>query len=346
MPNEIFISRETYTKMFAYAEIANKTLSSEVGGYLVINELDTGGLLVEDIILPEQTVSGGSFKAKPGIKCPPEIIPKIKGWWHSHGNMGTFHSGTDDSTLGDKWNGETKNSPNYAVSIVVALPNKMLAYLQYFRPIITEKIEIPVSIVQPISKEIYEKCEAEVKQLVSKENFFLGYQNYNQGDVWSEEGRTELPEKEAVTPLAKDTPNEKLDEEEEKILDEESCDAVIDHATGLSVTQLKEQGMWSPEKYDKDLFQEVEKMKRLLRDEYITLNASPQHLKIGECPHISLNAQSRQVCFMNGRNYDCRGCIRNPKNIAKANKGMESPIKNEEKKEVQVTITEVEQPKS
>ena len=174
MPNEILIDYETYQKMFAYANIAKSKLDSEVGGYLVIDEIPEGGLKVIDILLPEQTVSGGSFTAKPGIKCAPEVIPKIKGWWHSHHNMGTFHSGTDDDTLGDKWNGETATSPPYALSIVVALPNEIKAYLQYFKPIALKKVEIPVSISYPISKEIFEKCQEDVDKQVKK----YTYQSY------------------------------------------------------------------------------------------------------------------------------------------------------------------------
>jgi hypothetical protein len=311
MPNEIFINNETYNKLFAYAEIAKKTLDSEIGGYLVIKELDEGGLLVEDILLPEQTVSGGSFKAKPGIKVAPEVIPMIHGFWHSHHNMGTFHSGTDDNTLGDKWNGETRGSASYAVSIVVALPNKIIAYLQYFKPIILEKVEIPISVLHPATKEIYEKCAAEVKERVSK-----GYtiQKYNYGELFD---RGELPEGNGVQPFKEDD-DVLLDKETEERIEEEACDAIIDPVTRFSVTQLKEQAMYSPEKFDKDLKLQVESLKRLLREKYTTVTGT--QLKLGECPHISLNEKKKPICFLKGRRYDCSKCERNPKNLKKEEK--------------------------
>ncbi len=332
MPNEIFIDHATHSKMFAYAAIAKKTLDSEVGGYLVIKELDEGGLLVEDIILPEQTVGGGSFKAKPGLKVDPEVIPKIHGWWHSHHNMGTFHSGTDNDTLGDKWNGETKGSPHYAVSIVVALPFEIKAYLQYFKPIMLEKVEIPVNVVHPISKEIYEKCEAEVKQLVSKESFFLGGCNKYFTDGFD---RSELPDKkEAVEKIGGYTDKEMEDE-----IEAEACDTIIDPTTGMSVSELKEQGMYSPEKFDKDLNQQVESMKRILKGNRLLFQG--ERLKLGECPHISLNEQKRPICFLKGKNYDCTKCQRNYKKYK--DKTPEQPVK---KDEPIVTITEVMPPTS
>ena len=301
MPNEIFISQETHAKLSAYAEIAKKTLDSEIGGYLLIKELDEGGLLIEDILLPEQTVSGGSFKAKPGLKCDPEVIPKIHGWWHSHHNMGTFHSGTDNDTLADKWNGETKGSPHYAVSVVVALPLEIKAYLQYFRPVVLEKVEIPVNIIHTVSKEIYEKCEAEVKKNVAKETYSMyGTGGFNVTD------RGELPDKEeteAIQPFF-------LSKEIEEDIELEAESSIIDPTTGFSVSQLKEQGMWSPKTYDSDLVHQVESMKRILREKYAKIIGKNIQLKLGECPHISLNEHNRPICFLNGRNYDCSKCSR------------------------------------
>jgi hypothetical protein len=319
MPNEIQIDYPIYSKMFAYAEIAKKTFDSEVGGYLIIDELEGGGLKVEDIILPKQTVSGATFTTKPGLKVDPSVIPKIRGFWHSHHNMGTFHSSTDDTTLGDKWNGETHGSAPYAVSIVVAFPNKIIAYVQYFKPILLEKLEIPVVVLHPPDVTgLYEKCEAEVKAQVSKEV-------YNQNWKWMGGDYEELPSPKDTGDASSPTTDEEMKAVTEKFLLDEACDAIIDPTTGMSVTELKVHGMWNPTKYDHDLAVQVKQMVELLREKY-RKPTDEEKLKFGQCVHICLNQQNKPICFIQGKNYDCSKCQRNPKNKKTEEKKMCDPL--------------------
>lgn len=315
--------------MFAYANIAKKDLESEIGGLLIVEELPEGGLSIEDILLPKQTVSGGSFKPEPGIKCDniAEILPKIKGWWHSHGTMGTFHSSTDNDTLGDKWNGETKNSAPYALSVVVSLPNEIKAYLQYFKPYKLEKVEIPIQVVYPVSDEIVLQCKADVKERVTKQG---GY--YQKGFEWDhklqkwvspEEVRSELPDysekKGSVVEkigTAIDIEGRMTDAE----LEEEAKWCIVDPTTSMTVAEMESLGMYHPEADDADLARQVECMKRVLReDEEATIDAiSPPptipnkdgNLHYGQCPHISFNAQKREICIFQGKIYDCAKCER------------------------------------
>ncbi len=307
MPNEIQIDYPVYSKMFAYAEIAKKTFDSEVGGYLVMSELEGGGLKVEDIILPKQTVSGATFTTKPGLKVAPEVIPKIRGFWHSHHNMGTFHSNVDDTTLGDKWNGETHGSAPYAVSIVIAFPNKIIAYVQYFKPILLEKLEIPVVVLHPPDTTgIYEKCEAEIKEQVTKEVYSYG----NWKSKWGEE---EISSPKDFGDAGREVTDEEIKKACEAFLLEEARNAIVDPTTGMTVTELMVHGMWSPNNYDKDLDKQVKDMVEILREKY-RKPSDTEKLQFGQCPHICLNAQNRPICFMKGKNYDCSKCERNPKN--------------------------------
>jgi proteasome lid subunit RPN8/RPN11 len=131
---------KAYRKIFAYAKIA---APDEVLGLLSVTDLPDGGIMIDDVLLPTQTVTCGSCHLKVDKVITDYPNPeKLKGWWHSHHSMGTFHSGTDDETLYN-WGGP---KTLYSLSIVVSLPNEMKCWLQYFNPIETEKKEVPLVI--------------------------------------------------------------------------------------------------------------------------------------------------------------------------------------------------------
>jgi hypothetical protein len=235
--------------------------------------------------------------------------------------MGTFHSSTDDTTLGDKWNGETRGSAPYAVSIVVAFPNKIVAYVQYFKPILLEKVEVPVVVIHPPAKELYEKCEAEIKEQVTKEVYSYGNWQWRGGDY------EELPPPKGGG-NALDSSGDELTEACEAFLLEEACNSIIDPATGMSVTELKENGLWNPVNYDKDLAKQVKEMVEILREKY-RKPSDAEKLQFGQCQHICLNAQNRPICFMKGKNYDCSKCERNPKKKVEEKLSKENPAATE-----------------
>ena len=317
MASEILISYDAYRKIFAYAEAAKKHNDSEVGGFLQIIELDEGGLLVEDIILPEQTATGGSFTVKNGKwmkELKAEQIPKMKGWWHSHHNMGTFHSGTDDNTLGDKWDSESKNGCPYGLSIVVAFPNKMQGYLQYYRPIKTKPFEVEVSVVYPQSDEIYKHCEEEVKAKVKK----WTYEAYNKGDE-AADFFFKQRSKNTPTQIVTETGTAFKKKEEETLL--KLSHKIIDPLTGLSVWQMIDNGTWDPELYP-DLEEELEDLLEVelganWGEENGFGDDKETQLKEGQCTRLFRNEKDRLICCVHGKNYNCTGCKYNLQDVTK-----------------------------
>lgn len=164
---KLLISEQAYRKMFAYAEICDP---KEVLFLLSIEELEgnEGGLLVDDVILPKQEVSGGGCNLKIDKTVTTLENPeKIRGWAHSHVHMGSFHSGTDDSTLEAWGGGKTK----FSISIVISLPNEIKAWIQYFKPIEINKKEIPVVVLWNDDEALYTSCQKEVDEKVSEKTY-------------------------------------------------------------------------------------------------------------------------------------------------------------------------------
>lgn len=169
--SEIHILIDAYRKLFAYARAAEP---NEVMGLLSAEEFEDGSILIDDIILPKQKVSGGSCellidKTITDIERP----EKIKGWWHSHHHMGTFHSWDDDDTLTEKWSGGKK--ARYAVSIVVSLPSEIKAWIQYYKPVtLKNPVEVPIAIVFEDEEVLEEACKQEVDDKVTVHSWAKG----------------------------------------------------------------------------------------------------------------------------------------------------------------------------
>ena len=152
--------------MFVGSQIVYDKYKAEVLGFLLIKEGKNGeGLTVYDVLYPKQTVQGAHCELDISGLTPEEIpldlMPKIKGWFHSHHNMGTFYSGEDNDTL-DSW----VSGKKYAIGIVLSFPNKMKAWIQYGKPLKTAKISLDVNIVysaeDELKKELTEHLEKQV----------------------------------------------------------------------------------------------------------------------------------------------------------------------------------------
>ncbi|MBI5065964.1 Mov34/MPN/PAD-1 family protein [Candidatus Woesearchaeota archaeon] len=99
----IHVTEYAFEKAFAYARlmcsIAGRTM--ECGGYLIAPK-DSKDLIATDAYLArDQEVQEGFFEvhAEDVIKAGRELDKqgfKVLGWWHSHGFLRTFFSGTDD----------------------------------------------------------------------------------------------------------------------------------------------------------------------------------------------------------------------------------------------------------
>lgn len=166
--NEILkIQYKALKKMLIASEIMLNKHDEEILGYLVIEEGKKGiGLTVTDIIIPEQKTSSVLCKddnKNPKTFCniPHELIPKIKGWFHSHKTMGLFYSSTDDETL-ENW----CYKKDYAIGIVVSLPDKLKIYIQRGKPLLTDKQEIEYEIEYELEEKLRKEIEKELETKV------------------------------------------------------------------------------------------------------------------------------------------------------------------------------------
>ncbi len=88
-------------KIHAYAQYAR---NNECYGFLLGSPLGQPGLVSEAILAPDQSATGGSARITGEVaaqaKAEIETLGYISyGFWHSHGNLSTFHSSTDDGNL-------------------------------------------------------------------------------------------------------------------------------------------------------------------------------------------------------------------------------------------------------
>jgi len=302
----LHIPYDIFLKMLTYAEIADETLNAEIGGMLIVDELETGGLFIRDALLPEQEVSAGTFTVKPGewmkdLKI--DDLQNIRGMWHSHRNMGTFHSNVDDDTLGDKWDGENKNSNTYGISVVVALPREIKAYLQYYRPIKTKPFTVDINIIHPEQETLYKTCKKLVEERAKKKLPYQCERNFQntQRSSGGQAGVGKTGEKVTIKRLKKGISQEVLEE------------TITDPLFHMSIADLKECGMWSPAKFP-DLVEELEEaMYEEIEEKDIERGSKlPQITDPKECNHLSLNEKNRKVCFFQGRKYDCSKCLHHP----------------------------------
>src|SRR3989339_1989496 len=102
---KLYISSYALEKVQKYAKLAKSYDSSiECYGYLLGDEKRKGRFVDDVYFAPEQTNSYAhtEISGETVIKAAKEIKPlgkRVLGWWHSHGSLSTFHSGTDDRNL-------------------------------------------------------------------------------------------------------------------------------------------------------------------------------------------------------------------------------------------------------
>lgn len=156
------IELSAWQKMIAIAEAAkpNEVLA------LILGRAEENNLLVTDLFIPNQEVTGGHCAMKTDKLLTDFMIEhsgEVIGWWHSHVNMGTFYSGEDNQTL----NNFGADEVQYAVGLVFSLPNEIKGWLKIFKPIELDKIELNVSVRWNQDEEIIKLCEEQVKQRVA-----------------------------------------------------------------------------------------------------------------------------------------------------------------------------------
>ena len=193
----IRIHPRAWMKMMYYT----KHCAFEVGGLIIAD-----GMNVLDVVLPEQEVSGASVDYNMKdlhktlyaiVKQAPELLPKIKGTWHSHANLGASFSGTDEETAK-----EFARMGQYAISVVTDKEGKAIVKLHALVPI----INLPVSIdgvgwsLDLGDKDLESQCMEDLKSKVTKKEYqyqesWNSFQGKRRKHLWTDETEDELEER-------------------------------------------------------------------------------------------------------------------------------------------------------
>ena len=116
-------------------EVLTKLADEEISGLLKVEQINDTNVKVNDVILFKQTSSSAETELdtealskylETEIKAN-RNVDDLKGWWHSHADMDTFWSSTDDEnieTLGTDW----------LISIVSNKKGKMRGRIDIYHP--------------------------------------------------------------------------------------------------------------------------------------------------------------------------------------------------------------------
>jgi len=118
-------------------------------------------------------------------------VEELRLHWHSHVNMNTFHSGTDDDNYAGLDNG------NYLISLVVNKRREVLGRVDIYSPVVVAFTNVPVFIAMPTTEEVSSKVTVNLQALdefIKKEeksykvnnyrNNNNNYDNWESGMVW------------------------------------------------------------------------------------------------------------------------------------------------------------------
>ena len=158
----LYLLPEVEERIRHYTQLA----AGEVSGLGTVEEYDEG-FLVTDIFLPKQSCSPG------GTELDQESVAtlimeldqagadagSLRFWWHSHGSLDVFWSGTDESCINNLANGD------YVLSLVTNKRNQLLARLDIFKPVRLTVDHLPVS-VRSVGESLRDQCRTEIRQRV------------------------------------------------------------------------------------------------------------------------------------------------------------------------------------
>jgi len=167
----VFIDGEVWAKLRHWIKLSG---DNEVSCLGLIDEIKDGeritALLVSEIYLLEQTVSGGDTEledkavANLMIQLAAEGIDtsKLKCWIHSHANMRVFWSSTDEECC------SLLANDSYSVSIVTNLRGDLLTRVDIYHPFRVTLNKVPTQIHCTCSKELEELYSAEFEAKVKR----------------------------------------------------------------------------------------------------------------------------------------------------------------------------------
>lgn len=163
-PYKIIVPEDVWARMQEYV----RQEKGEMGGHIVVIE-DKDKLYLNGLYLPVQDVTSASYKPNHReLAKYPQILPHIKGWFHSHVNFGVFWSPDDEATIDNSLNTFGK----YCISIVM---NKGCEYKIRLdirnSNAVTVYDNLPLIIVLDVNETIKRECKEELNLKVKKNVF-------------------------------------------------------------------------------------------------------------------------------------------------------------------------------
>lgn len=161
-----------------------KFLVTRKNEYGVSVEEEVSGLLVYDIEILPQTVSGAhsSIDEEELVRfltektMAGESTKPYKVWWHSHVNMQAFFSTTDTGTI------EQSTGFPYLLSIVTNKPGDIQTRLDIFGDLPQKDIKVEFVVQQPDNKRLRAWVKEEIADKVTFSHYVASYV-YDNGDM-------------------------------------------------------------------------------------------------------------------------------------------------------------------
>lgn len=190
---------EVYNEMFAYVD----AFDTECSGYGLVERFEHGTVAKEEIVqyhvdkifLPNQVNTShdsevseiGSAQLVKELIDQGEDVSRLKCHWHSHVNMGVFHSGTD------KENYDGLQTGDYLVTLVANKKKEIYAGIEMYKPLRLSIKDITVY-VNCIGEDISQKVKENVERVkrfeeVGKEKKKLSWTSRGYDGKWSDENK-------------------------------------------------------------------------------------------------------------------------------------------------------------
>jgi hypothetical protein len=172
--NKILLSWQAFKKIRYYTSL----VEDEIFGMLII--INRGPhLVVKDVLLPDQVISGASCNPTPQgmarvLAEAGDDVEHLRGWFHSHSTMQTFYSTTDRQTIHNMGEG----SP-FVISIVSNRQGELLSRVDFFTPF-RFKLDMNLDLDWN-DPDIMAECQQMVRERVKKQ----GVVHRNQ---WQQQG--------------------------------------------------------------------------------------------------------------------------------------------------------------
>lgn len=178
MELKVNILSEAFEKLKLYIECA----AGEISGLGTVENINNTLVVTDVFILPQESSSSNTELDDEAISdlllsWDEQGLPleKLKLWWHSHGNMGTFWSTTDDNTI-------EKLGSSWMLSIVGNKKNEFLARFDLYSPLKLTVDNLALSELKAPNTELKNTIKEEIKEKVR--TTVWANSNYNANRRW------------------------------------------------------------------------------------------------------------------------------------------------------------------